>query len=110
MKTWILLLTAIVCETAATSALKSSEGFTRPGPSLLVVAGYAAAFYCLSLTLKVIPVGIAYAIWSAVGIALVTLVGWIVFGQKLDAPALAGMALIVSGVVLMTVFSDSSVR
>jgi small multidrug resistance pump len=110
VKTWILLLIAIVCETAATSALKSSEGFTRPWPSLFVVAGYAAAFYFLSLTLRVIPVGVAYAIWSAVGIALVTLVGWVVFKQKLDAPALLGMALIVSGVVLMTVFSKSSVH
>lgn len=110
MKIWIVLLAAIVCETAATSALKSSEGFTRPWPSLFVVVGYSAAFYFLSLTLKVIPVGIAYAIWSAVGIALVTLVGWIVFKQKLDAPALLGMALIVSGVVLMTVFSKSAVH
>ena len=108
MKTWMLLFVAIVCETIATSALKSSEGFTRLWPSLLVVAGYAAAFYFLSLTLRHIPVGVAYAIWSAVGIVLVTLAGWLLFGQKLDAPALLGMGLIVSGVIVINVFSDSS--
>jgi small multidrug resistance pump len=108
VKTWMLLLVAIVCETVATSALKSSEGFTRPWPSLLVVAGYAAAFYFLSLTLRHIPVGVAYAIWSAVGIVLVTLAGWLLFGQRLDAAALLGMGLIVAGVVVINVFSESS--
>ncbi|MEN3372110.1 SMR family transporter [Dechloromonas sp. ZS-1] len=108
MKTWLLLLVAIICETVATSALKLSENFTRLLPSLVVVAGYAAAFYLLSLTLRVIPVGVAYAVWSGVGIVLITLAGWFVFDQKLDMPALLGMGLIVSGVVVMNVFSNST--
>ncbi|PXX41412.1 DMT family transporter [Undibacterium pigrum] len=107
MKNWLFLAIAIVSETIATSALKSSEGFTRLAPSVLVVLGYALAFYFLSLTLKVIPVGIAYAVWSGVGIVLITAVGWLVFGQKLDMPALLGMALIIAGVIVMNVFSGS---
>lgn len=107
MKNWLFLAIAIVSETIATSALKSSEGFTRLWPSVLVVLGYALAFYFLSLTLKVIPVGIAYAVWSGVGIVLITAVGWLVFGQKLDMPALLGMALIIAGVIVMNVFSGS---
>lgn len=107
MKNWLFLAIAIVSETIATSALKSSEGFSRLWPSILVVAGYAMAFYFLSLTLRTIPVGIAYAVWSGVGIVLITLVGWLVFGQKMDAPALLGMALIVAGVVVMNVYSKA---
>jgi len=107
MKNWLFLAIAIVSETIATSALKSSEGFTRLWPSVLVVLGYALAFYFLSLTLKVIPVGIAYAVWSGVGIVLITAVGWFMFGQKLDMPALLGMALIIAGVIVMNVFSGS---
>nr|WP_315250655.1 SMR family transporter [uncultured Duganella sp.] len=108
MKNWLYLGVAIVSETIATSALKASEGFSRPLPSLLVVAGYAIAFYFLSLTLRTIPVGIAYAVWSGVGILLIALVGWLVFGQKLDLPAMIGMALIIAGVVVMNVFSRTS--
>jgi multidrug transporter EmrE-like cation transporter len=108
MNKWIGLGIAIVAETIATSAMKSSEGFTRLLPSVIVVAGYAVAFYFLSTTLKVIPVGIAYAIWSGVGIVLISLVGWAMFGQKLDAPALIGIALIIAGVVVMNVFSTST--
>jgi len=107
VKNWVFLLLAIVCETIATSALKSSDGFSRLWPSLLVVIGYSAAFYLLSLTLRTIPVGIAYAIWSGVGIVIVALAGWLVFGQKLDMPALLGMGLILSGVVIMNVFSNA---
>lgn len=107
MNKWIVLGMAIVAETVATSAMKSSEGFTRLVPSIIVVIGYAIAFYFLSMTLKEIPVGIAYAIWSGVGIVLISLVGWIMFGQKLDAPALIGIALIISGVVVMNAFSKS---
>ena len=77
-------------------------------PSLVVVAGYAVAFYLLSLTLRSIPVGIAYAVWSGLGVVLIALVGWLVFGQRLDAPALAGMALIVAGVLVMNLFSKAS--
>jgi multidrug transporter EmrE-like cation transporter len=107
MNKWLILGIAIMAETMATAALKSSEGFTRLVPSVLVVVGYAVAFYCLSVTLRVIPVGIAYAIWSGVGIILITIIGWTLFGQKLDAPALIGMALIIAGVVIMNVFSKS---
>ncbi|MFZ6778880.1 DMT family transporter [Undibacterium sp. Ji83W] len=107
MKNWLFLAIAIVSETVATSALKSSEGFSRLAPSVLVVLGYALAFYFLSLTLKVIPVGIAYAVWSGVGIVLITAVGWFMFGQKLDMPAFLGMALIIAGVIVMNVFSVS---
>lgn len=105
---YVYLAVAIVAEVIATSALKASEGFSKTFPSIIVVIGYCVAFYCLSLTLKTIPVGVAYAIWSGVGVTLVTIVGWVMFGQKLDAPALIGMALIVAGVVVMQAFSKSS--
>ncbi len=108
MKPWLLLTAAIVSEVVATSALKASDGFTRLGPSMLVVAGYGVAFYLLALTLRHIPVGVAYAIWSGVGTALIALVGWLLFGQRLGATALAGMALIIGGVVLMNLSSTPS--
>lgn len=107
MSKWLLLSAAIVAEVAGTSFLKASEGFTRPGPSVIVVVGYAAAFYFLSLTLKVIPVGVAYAIWSGVGVALIAVIGWIFFGQRLDAPAILGMGMIIGGVIVLNVFSSS---
>ena len=107
MNKWLMLGIAIVAETIATSALKSSEGFSKLVPSAIVLAGYGVAFYFLSLTLRSIPVGIAYAVWSGVGIVLITAVGWAFFGQKLDAPALIGMALIIAGVVIMNVFSSA---
>ena len=96
---------AIVAEVVATSALKASEGFTRPMPSLITAVGYALAFYCLSHTLKSIPTGVAYALWSGVGIVLISAVGWL--GQRLDAPALLGLGLIIAGVVVINVFSKS---
>ncbi len=102
------LAIAIVAEVVATSALKASEGFSKIAPSILVVAGYSVAFYCLSLTLKVIPVGVAYAIWSGAGVFLIAAVGWLVFRQTLDLPAIIGMSLIVAGVVVMQVFSKST--
>jgi len=107
MSKWLLLSAAIVAEVAGTSFLKASEGFTRLGPSVIVVVGYAAAFYFLSLTLKVIPVGVAYAIWSGVGVALIAVIGWFFFGQRLDAPAILGMGMIIGGVVVLNVFSSS---
>ncbi|MEZ5445585.1 MAG: SMR family transporter [Gammaproteobacteria bacterium] len=107
MSKWLLLSAAIIAEVAGTSFLKASEGFTRPGPSVIVVVGYAAAFYFLSLTLKVIPVGVAYAIWSGVGVALIAVIGWIFFGQRLDAPAILGMGMIIGGVIVLNVFSSS---
>lgn len=108
MKNWAFLFLAIVSETIATSTLKSSEGFSRLWPSVITVVGYVVAFYFLSLTLRTIPVGIAYAIWSGVGVVLITLVGWFIFGQKLDAPALIGMGLIVCGVLVMNLFSTAT--
>ena len=98
---------AIVAEVIATSALKASDGFTRLWPSLVTTVGYAIAFYCLALTLRVIPTGIAYAIWSGVGIVLISAVGWVWFRQALDLPALIGLGLIVAGVVVVNVFSTS---
>ncbi len=104
---WLYLGIAIVCEVVATSSLKASEGFTRLWPSVIVVVGYAAAFYCLSLTLRTIPVGVAYAVWSGVGIILVTLAGWYFYDQQLDTPALIGIALIAAGVVVLNTLSKS---
>ncbi len=108
MNAWLLLLGAIVAEVVATSALKASDGFTRLGPSAIVAVGYGLAFWLLSLTLRSIPVGIAYAAWSGLGIVLIALAGWWLYGQRLDAPALAGMALIVAGVLVMNLFSQTS--
>jgi small multidrug resistance pump len=108
MNNWLYLAIAIVSETIATSALKASEGFSRFWPALLVVVGYGVAFYCLALTMRSIPLGVTYAIWSGVGIVLITLAGWLLFGQKLDAPALAGIALIVAGVLVMNLFSKTT--
>jgi small multidrug resistance pump len=102
------LVIAIVSEVVATSALKSSDGFTKYGPSLVVILGYGISFYCLSVVLKTIPVGVAYAIWSGMGIVLITLLGWLVFSQRLDLPAFLGMALIVAGVIVIYAFSKSS--
>lgn len=107
MKHWIFLSVAIVSEVIATSALKSSEGFTRLGPAAIVVVGYGLAFYFLSLTLRAIPVGVAYAVWSGIGIVLVSLIAWWLFDQKLDAAAIVGIGLIVAGVAVLNVFSKS---
>lgn len=104
---WLYLLIAIVSEVMATSALKAAEGFTRLTPSLIVVAGYGLAFYFLSLTLRTIPVGVAYAIWSGVGVMLVSIVGWLIFDQKLDTAAVIGIGLICAGVAVLNLFSSS---
>ena len=108
MKNWIFLFVAIIAEVIGTSALKSSEGFTKPIASIVVVLGYMIAFYCLSLTLKTIPVGIAYAVWSGVGIVLITTVAWIVFDQKLDVWGIIGIVLIMSGVLILNLLSKTS--
>ena len=108
MKHWLFLGIAIVSEVIATSAMKSAEGFTKLVPSLIVVVGYLVAFYCLSMTLKVLPVGIAYAIWAGLGIVLVAIVSWLLYGQKLDFPAILGMILIILGVMVINVFSKTS--
>lgn len=107
MQHWLYLAVAIVSEVIATSALKAAEGFSRPLPSLIVVIGYAIAFYCLSVVLRTLPVGIAYAIWSGAGVALIALAGWLIYGQALDLPAAIGMTLIVAGVVVLNVFSKT---
>jgi small multidrug resistance pump len=104
----LLLAGAIAAEVVATSALKASEGFTRAGPSLVVAVGYGIAFYLLSLALKTIPVGVAYAIWSGVGVVLIALIGWAVLKQPLDAAALVGIGLIVAGVLVIQLFSSSA--
>jgi small multidrug resistance pump len=108
MKNWLFLGIAIIAEVVATSSLKSSEGFTKVIPSVVVVIGYGVAFYFLSLTLKTIPVGIAYAIWSGSGIVLISLIGWLALGQKLDMASVLGMGLIVAGVVVINVFSNTT--
>lgn len=107
MPAYLFLAVAIVAEVIATTALKASEGFSRPGPSVLVVAGYAIAFYLLSLTLNSIPIGIAYAIWAGGGIILVALFGWLIYGQQLDLAALAGIALILTGVMVINLLSKA---
>lgn len=105
---WIYLVIAIVAEVIATSCLKPSEGFTRMWPSVAVVAGYGMAFFFLSLTLRTLPVGVAYAVWSGAGIVLVATVGWVAFGQKLDVPAVIGMAMIIGGVAILRLFSSTA--
>lgn len=110
MHPYLLLGIAIVAEVIATSALRAAEGFTRLVPSIMVVIGYAVAFLCLSLTLKSIPVGIVYAIWSGLGIVLISIVAYFLYGQSLDLPAIIGMALILVGVVVLNLFSKSTVH
>ncbi|WP_308366941.1 MULTISPECIES: multidrug efflux SMR transporter [unclassified Microbulbifer] len=104
---YLYLAIAIVTEVIATTALKASEQFTRPIPTLIVVLGYGTAFYMLSLALRTLPVGIAYAIWAGVGILLVAVAGAIVYRQVPDLPAIIGMAMIVSGVVVIHGFSET---
>lgn len=110
MSNYLFLAIAIISEVIATSALKSSCGFTKLVPSVIVVTGYAAAFYFLSITLKTIPVGIAYAVWSGLGVVLVTAVAWVLHGQKLDSWGFVGIGLIVSGVAVLNLLSKTSVH
>jgi len=105
--TYLWLAIAIVGEVIATTALKASDQFRRPGPTVLVIAGYLCAFYFLSLTLKSIPVGIVYAIWAGLGIVLVAVAGAFLYREVPDRPAMLGMALIIAGVVVINVFSKS---
>jgi small multidrug resistance pump len=102
------LAIAIVAEVIGTTAMKQSDGFTRPVWAVATIVAYGVAFYFLSLTLRSIPTGVAYAIWSGVGIVLISLAAWLLQGQKLDAAAVAGMALIIAGVVVMNLFSKSA--
>ncbi|WP_407947509.1 DMT family transporter [Paraburkholderia polaris] len=105
MPPYALLAIAIVAEVIATSAMRASEGFSRLLPATVVVIGYGIAFYCLSLTLKSIPVGIVYAVWSGAGIVLITLVALVLYRQVPDVPAIIGLGLIVAGVAVLNMFS-----
>ena len=104
---YLYLAFAIVAEVIGTTALKASDSFTRPIPSLVTVGCYALSFYLLTFSLRVLPTGIAYAIWSAVGIVLISLISWFVYGQRLDLPAIAGLGLIIAGVAVINLFSKS---
>jgi multidrug transporter EmrE-like cation transporter len=108
MNPWLILAAAIVSEVIATSALKASDGFTRIAPSAIVVVGYGLSFWCLSIVLRSIPVGVAYAVWSGLGIVLITIASFFLFGQKIDGPGLVGMGLIIAGVVVLNLFSRSA--
>ena len=104
---WIYLIIAIITEVIATSALKESEGFTKAIPSLIVIIGYSMTFYFMSLTLREMSVGITYAIWSGMGILLITLIGYFRYNQMIDAPAVLGMSLIALGIIILRFFSNS---
>lgn len=107
---WLYLAIAICSEVIATSALKATQGFTVWRPAVLVVIGYALAFYFLSLTLRSIPIGVAYAIWSGVGVVLVSVASWLLYDQRLDGAALLGIGLIVAGVLVIHLFSKVQVH
>lgn len=105
---YLILAFAVLAETIGTTALQASQAFTRPMPSLVVVVAYAAAFYLLGLALQYFPVGIAYAIWSGLGIVLIAVIGFVVFGQRLDLPAILGMAMILGGILVIHLWSKAS--
>ncbi|GGB03177.1 SMR family transporter [Allosediminivita pacifica] len=105
---YVLLAFAVFCETVGTTALQASQQFTRLWPSVVVVLGYGAAFYLLALALNHFPVGIAYAIWSGLGIVFIAAIGLLAFGQRLDLPAVIGMGLILAGILVIHLFSDTS--
>lgn len=107
MSHWIALTIAIIAETIATTSLKATEEFTRLWPSVIVVVGYGIAFYFMTISLRVLPVGIMYAVWSGCGIVLVSIIGWLLYKQALDLPAIIGIALIIAGVVVINLFSKS---
>jgi len=107
MNHWLALTIAIIGEVTATTALKASNEFTRLWPSLIVVAGYGVAFYFMTISMRVLPMGIMYAIWSGLGIVLISIIGWFAYKQSLDIPALIGLSLIIMGVVVINVFSKS---
>ena len=104
---YLYLGLAIIAEVIGTTALKASDSFTRPLPSLVTVGCYALSFYLLTFSLRVLPTGIAYAIWSGVGIVLISVISWVVYQQRLDLPAIAGLALIIAGVAVINLFSKS---
>ena len=105
---YLYLAIAVAFETIGTSAMQASQQFTRLWPSVLVVVGYAISFYFMALTLRFMPVGIVYALWSGLGIILIALIGYSIFGQKLDLPAIAGLGLIIAGIVVIQLFSNAT--
>ncbi|WP_424974590.1 DMT family transporter [Dinoroseobacter sp. S124A] len=105
---YIPLIGAIFAEVVATSALQASQQFTRIGPSITVVIGYGISFYLLSLTLKVMPLGIVYALWSGMGLMMMAGIGWLIFGQRLDLPAVLGLVLILAGILIINLFSETA--
>ncbi|MCW1955470.1 SMR family transporter [uncultured Lentibacter sp.] len=105
---YLYLAIAVAFETIATSAMQASQQFSRLWPSLLVVLGYSISFYFMALTLKYMPVGIVYALWSGLGILLIAVIGYAIFGQKLDLPALTGLALIIAGIAVIQLFSNTT--
>lgn len=105
---YLYLFAAIIAETIGTTALQASHQFTRPTPSVVVVIAYGLAFYLLSLSLRVMPVGIVYAIWSGLGIVAIAAIGFVAFGQRLDMPAVAGIGLILAGILVIHLFSGSA--
>ena len=110
MNDWVYLFLAIMSEVIATASLKSTEGFTKPIPSIIVIIGYCAAFYFLSLTLDTISIGVAYAIWSGVGVATITIVSFFLYDQKIDLAGILGIGLIIAGVIVLRLFSESAVE
>lgn len=106
-RTALILALAILAEVVATTALKASDGFSRLWPSLVVVGGYGIAFLCMSVAMRSVPIGIIYALWSGIGIVLITVAGFAIYGERLDAPALVGLGLIVAGVVVINALSGS---
>ncbi|WP_213875556.1 SMR family transporter [Pseudomonas sp. dw_358] len=108
MPAYYYLALAICCEVIATASMKAVKGLSTPLPLVLVIAGYAMAFWMLILVVRVIPIGVTYAIWSGMGIVLVSVAAYFVYGQKLDTPALIGMALILLGVVVIQLFSKTA--
>jgi len=105
---YIYLILAVLFETIGTTALQASQQFSRVGPTIVVIVAYALAFYLLGLTLKFMPVGVVYAIWSGLGIVFIACIGFIVFGQRLDLPAVIGLGLIIAGILVIHLLSNST--
>jgi len=107
---YLILMLAVLAETIGTTALQASQQFSRPLPSAIVVVAYGAAFYLLAIALKSFPVGIAYAMWSGMGIVFIAIIGFAVFGQRLDLAAILGIALILAGIVVINIFSNTAMH
>ncbi|MEP1765955.1 MAG: SMR family transporter [Sulfitobacter sp.] len=108
MPVYLILALAVLAETIGTTALQASQQFTRLWPSVLVIVAYCISFYLLSITMRSFPIGVVYALWSGLGIFLIAIIGWVVFGQRLDFPALLGIAMIIGGICVIHLFSDAA--